>query len=231
MSDATTPVRVLVSDSHAVYALGLASVLREDPQLWVQVAESEPSALGPHDVPEMAVIGIDGDVREVWAICDHLLTIWSTRPPRIVLVLPGKSDFEMTAAASLGASAVLSRTTTTNGLREAVRTVAAGGSMVASGLAERLLDDVAGMLRRRREQAEIHLSPRELQVLDEVAQGRSNREVASALHISENTVKNHVRRIMEKLGASSRTEAVALAARNGLVVLGQGVINPSAWRA
>lgn len=231
MSDATTPMRVLVSDSHALYALGMASVLREDPQLWVQLADTEPAALGPHDAADVAVIGIDGDVRTVWAICDHLLTLWSVRSPRIVLLLPGKSDFEMTAAASVGASAVLPRTTTTAALREAVRTVAAGGSMVATGLAERLLDDVAGMLRRRREQAEIHLSTRELQVLDEVAQGRSNREVAAALHISENTVKNHMRRIMEKLGASSRTEAVAVAARNGLVVLGQGVINPSARRA
>ena len=231
MSDATTPVRVLVSDSHALYALGMAAVLREDPRLWVQVAESDPGALGAHDAADLAVVGIDGDVRAVWSVCDHLLSVWVARPPRIVLVLPGKSDFEMTAAASLGASAVLPRTTTTSALREAVRTVAAGGSMVASGLAERLLDDVAGMLRRRREQAEIHLSARELQVLDEVAQGRSNREVASTLHISENTVKNHMRRIMEKLGASSRTEAVAVAARNGLVVLGQGVINPSARRA
>jgi DNA-binding NarL/FixJ family response regulator len=220
MSDATTPVRVLVSDSHALYALGMAAVLREDPRLWVQVAESDPGALGAHDAADLAVVGIDGDVRAVWSVCDHLLSVWVARPPRIVLVLPGKSDFEMTAAASLGASAVLPRTTTTSALREAVRTVAAGGSMVASGL-----------LRRRREQAEIHLSARELQVLDEVAQGRSNREVASTLHISENTVKNHMRRIMEKLGASSRTEAVAVAARNGLVVLGQGVINPSARRA
>lgn len=231
MSDATTPTRVLVSDSHVIYAHGMAAVLREDPRLWVQVAEVEPGALGAHDAADLAVIGIDGDVRTVWSICDHLLMVWSGRPPRIVLVLPGKSDFEMTAAASVGASAVLMRTTTPHGLREAVRTVSAGGSMVASGLAERLLDDVAGMLRRRREQADIRLSAREMQVLDEVAQGRSNREVASALHISENTVKNHVRRIMEKLGASSRTEAVALAARNGLVVLGQGVINPSAPRA
>lgn len=231
MPDATTPVRVLVSDSHVLYAWGMASVLREDTQLWVQVAETEPGGLSPHDAADVAVIGIDGDVRMVWTVCDHLLSIWSARPPRLVLILPGKSDFEMTAAASVGASAVLPRTTTTQGLRDAVRTVAAGGSLVASGLAERLLDDVAGMLRRRREQAEIHLSTRELQVLDEVAQGRTNREVAAALHISENTVKNHVRRIMEKLGASSRTEAVALAARNGLVVLGQGVINPSAPRA
>ena len=231
MSDATTPVRVLVSDSHALYAWGMAAVLREDPHPWVQVAETDPGGLSQHDSADVAVIGIDGDVRAVWTICDHLLSIWSARAPRIVLLLPGKSDFEMTAAASVGASAVLPRTTTTGGLREAVQTVASGGSLVASGLAERLLDDVAGMLRRRREQTEIHLSTRELQVLDEVAQGRSNREVAAALHISENTVKNHVRRIMEKLGASSRTEAVAMAARHGLVVLGQGVINPSARRA
>jgi len=231
MASPAQPLRVTVCDTHPIYAHGVATLLREDPGLWVQLVDGEPGGLSGSDAGDLAVIGIDGEVRTIWAVCDHLLEVWAGRSTRVVMVLPGRSDFEMTAAASLGAAAILPRTTSPGQLAQAVRTVAGGGSMVSSGLAERLLEDVAGMLRRRREQTEIHLSARELQVLDEVAQGRSNREIGATLHISENTVKNHVRRLMEKLGANSRTEAVAVAARNGLVVLGQGVVNPSARRA
>lgn len=227
----TSPVRVLVSDSHPLFAQGVAAVLRGGDRFWVEVAPVPPGELSGLDSYPLAVLGVDADVRGVWAACDHLLSVSRGQQVRFVLLLPGRSEFEMTAAASLGAAAVLPRSASPESLREAAHAVSEGRTLVASGLAERMLSDFATMLRRSREATEFDLSRRELEVLALVAQGRSNREVAAALHISDNTVKNHVRRLLEKLGAQSRTEAVAIAARNGIIAVGQGVWSPTAERA
>ena len=221
MADEPAPTRALVGDTHPLFALGVAEALRADQRLWVQVLDGEPSSVSARDTGEVAVIGIDGDVRVVWETCDHLHATWGNTGPRVVLLLPGRSQFEMTAAASMGAAAVLPRSASPAMLHEAVQAVAAGRSLVGDGMAERLLDEFAGMLRQRREQRDTGLTARETQVLSLVAEGRSNREIAGILHLSESTVKNHVRRLLEKLGAASRTEAVAVAARSGMVVLGR----------
>ncbi len=225
-----SPTRVFVSDSQPLFANGVATVLRGTAEFWVSATETPPLELLGHDASDIVVIGIDADVHGVWEVCDHLLEVLAPPLPRIVLLLPGRSEFEMTAAASLGAAAVLPRSASAQALTDAVHAVAEGRTLVAAGMAERMLAEFAGMLRRNREAAEIDLSRREREVLTLVAEGHSNREIAGQLHISENTVKNHVRRIMEKLGASSRTEAVALAARGGLLVVGQSRSIPSARR-
>ena len=92
---------------------------------------------------------------------------------------------------------------------------------MASGMAERMLADFAGMLRRRREASGVDLSKREQEVLELIALGYSKPLNRGALHVSDNTVKNHVARILEKLGAGSRTEALVVAVRAGLVEIGQ----------
>ncbi|MDQ1249947.1 MAG: hypothetical protein QG597_4324 [Actinomycetota bacterium] len=226
-----SPTRVVISDDYPVFARGVAAVLRGRDELWVQVALDPPGALADADGAEVLVIGLDSDVRRVWEACDHLGAVLGEAPPAIVLLLPGRSEFEMTAAATVGASAVLPRTASPGAVAEAVLAVVEGRTLVAAGMAEKMLADFAGMLRRRREAAGVDLSKREQQVLELVAEGRSNRDIAGELHISDHTVKNHVRRILEKLGAGSRTEAVVIAARVGLVVVGQGSWSPSARRA
>lgn len=227
MTDARSPRRVLVADSHPLQAQGVAAVLRADPELWVQVSEVPPGRLATLDGAQVAVLGIDGDVRGIWRSCDHLQTL-GIELVALVLLLPGRSEFEMTAAASIGAAAVLPRSASVAALREAVDVVADGRRLVAPGMAERMLDDFAGMLRRSRERSRIDLTAREVEVLQLVAEGRSNRAIAGSLHIADNTVKNHVRRIMEKLGAGSRTEAVALAVRSGVLVMGGSAPPPAA---
>jgi len=222
MSDARSPTRVLVADTHPLQAYGVAAVLRSNPQLWVQVADVPPGRLSSLDGADLAVLGIEDDVSGIWRSCDHLQGL---RPEltALVLLLPGRSEFEMTAAASVGAAAVLPRHASIPALREAIDVVADGRRLVAPGMAERMLDDFAGMLRRSRERSRIDLTTREIEVLELVAAGRSNKAIAGQLHIAENTVKNHVRRIMEKLGAASRTEAVAVALRTGVMVAGHSM--------
>ncbi|MCB9412975.1 MAG: response regulator transcription factor [Actinobacteria bacterium] len=222
-----TPARVLICDDYPLFARGLAETLRERGDLWVTVAPEAPRALPEPGPVDILVAGIDGDITAIWQACDHLLGILPAAPP-VVLLLPGRSEFEMTAAATLGAAAVLPRSVAPSGLGEALTAVVEGRTLVASGMAERMLSDFVGLLRRRREASGIDLSARELQVLELIADGRSNRDIAALLHISDHTVKNHVRRILEKLGAESRTEALVMAVRAGLVVVGQGSWSPNA---
>lgn len=231
MAAGEAPDRVLVADTHPIFAAGVASAIRGNRELWVQVADSPPNRLAGLEGVDVAVIGLDADIREIWTTCDHLMTLSGWATTRLVVILPGRSEFEMTAAAAIGASAILARSSSLTALADAVAAVVAGRTLVAAGMAERMLHDFSGMLRRRREFGDVDLSARELQVLEIIAEGRSNRDIAAVLHISEFTVKNHVRRILEKLGATSRTQAVAEAARMGVLVVGQGIVNPSARRA
>lgn len=221
----------MVIDTYPLLAQGAASVLRASADLWVQVFPGTALEFRGAEASDVVVVGIEADVRGVWEVCDHLLAVRDARPLRFVLLLPGRSEFEMTAAASLGAEAVLPRTASVETLREAVIAVADGRTMVAPGMSERMLTDFAGMLRRRREAVAVDLTNREAQVLELIAAGRRNSEIAVELHLSVNTVKNHVRHILDKFGAGSRTEAVAIAARHGMVLVGQAGRSPRAPRA
>ena len=225
------PTRLVVADAHPIFAQGIAATLRREQSLWVQVLEEPPARISRLDTAAIAVVGFDGEVRDLWAACDHLMALPGSTSVAFVVMLPGRSDFEMVAAASLGARAILPRAASPLALRDAVMAVAAGRTLVADGLAEKLLSDFSGMLHRRREAEGVDLSPREREVLELIAAGMSNRDVSESLHISLHTVKNHVRSILDKLGVSSRGQAVAEATRRGVLVMGQGVSSPSARRA
>lgn len=213
---------MLVSDDYPLFARGVAAVLRAHDDWWIQTSADPPRRLTDASGADVLVLGMDADMRGIWEACDHLLALFgdlaSLRP---VVLLPGRSEFEMTAAASLSAAAVLPRSAAPEVVLEAVQAAAEGRSLVASGMAERMLADFAGMLRRRREASGVDLSKREQEVLELIALGYSNHSIAGALHVSDNTVKNHVARILEKLGAGSRTEALVVAVRAGLVEIGQ----------
>lgn len=226
-----TPARILISDDYPLFARGLAEALRDRADLWVNVANDPPSSLTDPGSVDVLVAGVEGDVTVIWEACDHLRTALAPQPPPIVLLLPGRSEFEMTAAAELDAAAVLPRSATVAALGDALTAVIEGRTLVAAGMAERMLSDFAGLLRRRREASGVDLSRREQQVLELIADGRSNRDIAAVLHLSDHTVKNHVRRILEKLGAESRTEALVIAVRAGIVVVGQSNWSPSPRRA
>ncbi len=118
-----------------------------------------------------------------------------------------------------GARGYLLKDTTPNELVHAVRAVAAGSSLLSPAMATRLLDEFAVLVRRQDGPAEGtgSLSRRELEVLTLVAQGLNNRSIAEQLFISENTVKNHIRNIHEKLQVHSRMEAVVRAVREGVL--------------
>jgi two-component system NarL family response regulator len=117
-----------------------------------------------------------------------------------------------------GASGYLLKDSSIDEVAQAVRVVADGQSLISPSMAIKLLDEFKQMSRADRQQVPTpRLTERELEVLKLVAQGLNNREIAKRLFISENTVKNHVRNILEKLQLHSRMEAVMYAVREKLL--------------
>ena len=105
---------------------------------------------------------------------------------------------------------------------EAIRKVYAGESLIAPSMASKLLAEFSNLSKKVEQRQQINtpvLTPREIEVLKLVAKGMSNREIADELYISENTVKNHVRNILEKLHLHSRMEAVLYAMRERIIDL------------
>ena len=137
---------------------------------------------------------------------------------RIVMLTVSDEEADLYEAIKGGASGYLLKDASTDEVAQAVRVVADGQSLISPSMAMKLLDEFKQMARTDRSQpATPRLTERELEVLRLVAQGLNNREIARQLFISENTVKNHVRNILEKLQLHSRMEAVMYAVREKLL--------------
>jgi len=151
---------------------------------------------------------------------EAITVLRAARPDVHVVVLThADHDEDLAGAVRAGARGYLLTDTSPEELVEALRAVAAGSSLLSPAMATRLLDEFAVLVRRNEGAAEGtgSLSRRELEVLTLVAQGLNNRTIAETLFISENTVKNHIRNIHEKLQVHSRMEAVVRAVREGLL--------------
>ncbi len=137
---------------------------------------------------------------------------------RLVMLTVSDEEADLYEAIKGGASGYLLKDASTDEVAQAVRVVADGQSLISPSMAMKLLDEFKQMSRTDRSQpATPRLTDRELEVLRLVAQGLNNREIAKQLFISENTVKNHVRNILEKLQLHSRMEAVMYAVREKLL--------------
>jgi len=137
---------------------------------------------------------------------------------KIIMLTVSDEEADLYEAVKNGASGYLLKDSSIDEVAQAVRVVADGQSLISPSMAIKLLDEFKQMSRSDRQQVPSpKLTDRELEVLKLVAQGLNNREVAKRLFISENTVKNHVRNILEKLQLHSRMEAVMYAVREKLL--------------
>lgn len=143
--------------------------------------------------------------------------------PRIIVLTTFDLDEYAISAIEAGASGFLLKDAPPEELLEAIRTVHRGDAVIAPSTTRRLLDHVAPMLRRQSVQSPVHVSAvasltaREREVFELIAAGHSNPEIASGLYLSEATVKTHVGRILAKLGARDRVQAVLIAYATGVV--------------
>jgi DNA-binding NarL/FixJ family response regulator len=137
---------------------------------------------------------------------------------RIIMLTVSDEEADLYDAVKNGASGYLLKDSSIDEVAQAIRVVADGQSLISPSMAIKLLDEFKQMSRSDRQQVPTpRLTDRELEVLKLVAQGLNNREIAKRLFISENTVKNHVRNILEKLQLHSRMEAVMYAVREKLL--------------
>ena len=146
-----------------------------------------------------------------------------TEMPQVNILVLTVSDKEsdLFAAMKFGAKGYLLKNTEPEELVHAIFHIARGGVIVSPLMATKLLtefkDLTAGAERESAEEVESNLSPREEEVLQQLSQGAPNKEIADSLFISENTVKTHLRNIMDKLHLANRSQAAAYAVRRGLV--------------
>ena len=135
------------------------------------------------------------------------------------------TDERIVGAVKAGAKGYLLKGVPSQDLFEAIRTVSAGGSLLQPVVASKLIEHVSGERDMAAQEKTTPLTERERQVLEQLALGKTNKEIASELVITERTVKFHVSSILSKLGAGNRTEAVTIAARDGLVTLNKNLSN------
>jgi two-component system NarL family response regulator len=137
---------------------------------------------------------------------------------RIIMLTVSDEEGDLYEAVKNGASGYLLKDSSIDEVAQAIRVVAEGQSLISPSMAAKLIDEFKEISRGDRDQVSApRLTDRELEVLRLVAKGLNNREVAKQLFISENTVKNHVRNILDKLQLHSRMEAVMYAVREKLL--------------
>jgi two-component system NarL family response regulator len=139
---------------------------------------------------------------------------------KIIMLTISDEEADLYDAIKAGAAGYLLKEISIEEVGGAVRSVHAGQSLISPSMASKLLNEFAAMVKRRDERSQVpgpRLTERELEVLKLVAKGMNNRDIGAELFISENTVKNHVRNILEKLHLHSRMEAVVYAVREKLL--------------
>jgi DNA-binding NarL/FixJ family response regulator len=213
-------IRILVADDHPVVRDGLVAVLSTQPDFQV-VGEASTGAQAVERAAQARpdVVLLDLEMPELDGV-EALRQMRAARPEvRVIVFTAFDTDERIVSAVQAGARGYLLKGTPRDELFKAIRAVSAGGSLLQPIVASKLLQHI----RHQNEGAAAELEPltdRERDVLQLLAQGKSNKEIAATLVISERTAKFHVSSIMGKLGASNRTEAVTIAAQRGLIKLG-----------
>ncbi len=207
-------IRVLIVDDHPVVREGLAGMLSGQPDMAVVgqagdgaealalVAQLQPDVV----LTDLRMPGMDGVTLIHQLKAQH-------RPVHTLVLTTYDSDADILPAIEAGATGYLLKDTPRAELFRAVRAAAQGDSVLAPAVAARLMN-------RMRTTGEEALTAREIEVLELVSQGHSNREIGKTLHISTATVKTHLIHIFDKLGVDDRTAAVTVALERGILRLG-----------
>lgn len=206
-------IRLVIADDHPIVRAGLIALFSLEDDFEV-VAEAgtpdEAVALAERENPDVVLMDLQFGAQQEATGAHATRRIRALEAPPYVLVLTNyDSDADILSAVEAGSSGYLLKDAPPHELIAAVRAAAAGESALAPVIASRLLN--------RMRAPQISLSGREIQVLELVATGQSNTNVAEELFVSETTVKSHLAHIFSKLNVTSRTAAVSAARRQGIL--------------
>jgi DNA-binding NarL/FixJ family response regulator len=221
--EAVDPIRVVICDDHAVFRRGLTMVLADEPGIEV-VGEAEDGdaavAVAEELAPDVVLMDVRMPKRSGIEATRAIAELVPTA--RIVMLTVSDEEEDLYEAVKAGAAGYLLKEISIEEVAEAIRSVMTGQSLITPSMASKLLAEFSNLSKKAEARNAVpapRLTERELEVLRLVAQGMSNKEIASELYISENTVKNHVRNILEKLHLHSRMEAVVYAVREKILDL------------
>jgi DNA-binding NarL/FixJ family response regulator len=201
-------IRILIVDDHPIVRDGLAMLLETDAgfQLAGSVDGAE-KALAFLNRSSVDIVLLDLRMPKVSGL-EVLPSILAIKPePKVIILSSFNYDEDIYQAAKLGARGYIMKDASRVQILEAIRSVASGQLLFPQG--------IAAQIKERR--SRIGLSHRELEVLDMLAKGLTNKEIARVLLISQFTVRTHVKHIFEKLAATDRTEAVSIATQQGII--------------
>ena len=212
-------IKILIADDHRLFREGLARVLNDTAEMTVVASASngeEAIARTAECKPDVILMdvnmpGLDG--------IEATRRLHANHPQSHILMLTvSEQDSALFAAIRAGARGYLLKAMSSEELVDAIRRVNAGEAIIAPKMAVKLLDEFAALSSeaQREESGNESLTDRERTVLQLVARGLSNKEIAAALALSPHTIKAHLRSILDKLDLRSRTEAAAWAARHNL---------------
>jgi two-component system NarL family response regulator len=214
-------IRVLIVDDHGLFRRGLEATLQLEPDIEVvgEAGDGGDALVKAQELlPDVVLMDVKMPRRGGIEAC---IAIKEAVPSaRIVMLTMSDDEADLYEAVKAGASGYLLKEIPAEELAGSIRSVHEGQSLINPSLASKLLTEFATMSRRTTSPQSVpapKLTAREMEVLRAVARGLNNREIAKELFISENTVKNHIRNILEKLQLHSRMEAVVYAVREKLL--------------
>jgi DNA-binding NarL/FixJ family response regulator len=199
-------LRILIVDHQTLVRIGIKSVLRDDFEI---VGEADTGAEGFELFkklrPDVTLLGLRlPDSCAIDSLSDYFAT---EKRARILVLADTAGDAEISKALKLGALGFICKDIVPEDLIRAVKTVGTGRKFIPGDIAEVLSENIGSE----------ELTATETRILQQIVAGKSNKEIAYALNVTENTVKTHVKNIFEKLNVSDRTSAATLAIRRGLV--------------
>ncbi len=216
------PIRVVIADDHALYRRGLqAVVLLEDGIEIVGEAGDGDEAVERtvELLPDIVLMDVRMPHTSGIEACQRIKVLVPST--RIIMLTMSDEESDLYEAVKAGANGYLLKDIPAEEIAEGIIKVAGGDSLISPSMASKLLAEFAQMSKRQEERPTgvvvPRLTEREREVLRLVSRGMPNKEIATSLFISENTVKNHVRNILDKLQLHSRVEAAMFAVRENLL--------------
>jgi DNA-binding NarL/FixJ family response regulator len=215
----SVPLKVVVADDQALLRAGLRALIEAEDDLRVvgeagDGIEAVDVSLATH--PDVVLMDIR--MPEMDGITATRRLLGSGSRARVLMLTTFDADEYVVDAFRAGAAGFLLKDGPPDQLAAAVRTIAAGEALLAPALTSRLIEEYVGTAPQEQLHGRLHeLTERELEVLEQLAAGKSNAEIGEALFLSEATVKTHLTRVLSKLGLKSRVQAVVFAYESGLV--------------